>query len=263
MTDLGAAFLTDSHAHLDLDKGRGDLDAVIARARAAGVRRIMTISSSLSDPPHIVAIARSLDETWAAIGVHPHEAKGLDDARAAEIRKLATDAKVVAIGEIGLDYHYDHSPRDVQRDAFRAQVRLAHEVGLPIVVHSREAEDDTASILEEERASELGGVIHCFTSRPVLAERALAMGFCVSFSGIVTFPTSQDLRDVAATIPLDRLLIETDAPFLAPVPHRGKTNEPAFVRETAKTLAAVRGTTLEDLARVTSENFERVFLRGR
>lgn len=262
MSGLGASFLTDSHAHLDLDRGQGDLDGLIARARAAGVRRILTISSSLGDPSRVVAIARSLPETWAAIGVHPHEARGFDEARAAEIRLLAADAKVVAIGEIGLDYHYDHSPRDVQRDVFRRQIRIAHDVSLPIVVHSREAEDDTARILEEERAGALGGVIHCFTSRPVLAERTLAMGFCISFSGIVTFPKSQDLRDVAASVPLDRLLVETDAPFLAPVPHRGKTNEPAYVRETAKVIAAARGIPLEELAAATSANFERVFLRG-
>ena len=263
MTGLGGAFLTDSHAHLDFEALACDMEAVVARARAAGVRRIMTISSSLGDPPRVVSLAESLDDTWAAIGVHPHEAAGYDDSREAEIARLSEHARVLAIGEIGLDYHYDHSPRAAQRATFRRQIRLAREAGLPIVVHTREAEEDTARILEEERAGEQGGVIHCFTSSRWLAERCLALGLLVSFSGIVTFPKAQDLRGVAGSVPLDRLLIETDSPFLAPVPHRGRTNEPAFVRVTAEALAALRGVTLEALAAATSANFERAFLRGR
>ena len=266
-SDLGGAFLTDSHAHLTHARlttpelAAVELAAVIARARAAGVRRILNVSSSLGDPPQIVEAARSLDETWAAIGVHPHEAADFTDSHADELRRLASCAEVLAIGEIGLDYHYDHSPRPVQQDVFRSQLRLAREVGLPVVIHTREAEDDTARILEEERADEIGGVLHCFTSTQWLATRALEMGFSISFSGIVTFPKAEDLRDIAMSVPLDRLLIETDAPYLAPIPHRGKQNESSYLRSTAERLASLRGLTLASVAEITSANFERLFLR--
>ena len=265
MGDLGLSFLTDSHAHLPRPSGGAaspDLAGVIERARAAGIRRILNVSAALGDPPDVIETARSLDETWAAIGAHPHEAAGFTDAHAAELRQLATCAEVLAIGEIGLDYHYDHSPRPTQQDAFRRQLRLAREVGLPIVVHTREAEEDTARILEEERADEIGGVLHCFTSNQWLATRCLEMGFSISFSGIVTFPKADDLRSVARSVPLERLLIETDAPYLAPIPHRGKQNEPSFLRSTAERLALLRGETLAALAEATSANFERLFFRA-
>jgi TatD DNase family protein len=255
--------LTDTHAHLHVDLLARDLAGVVARARAAGVRRIMTVSAELGDFERVLRVADEVPDTWAAIGVHPHEAKGFSEPHARALRRLAAHPRCRAIGEIGLDYHYDHSPRDAQQGVFREQVRLAREVGLPVVIHSREADDDTARILEEERAGDVGGVLHCFTSGWALAERGLALGLCVSFSGIVTFKTAADLREVARRVPADRILVETDAPYLAPVPHRGTWPcEPAFVRDTAALVAELRGTTLEELAAVTTANFERTFLRA-
>jgi len=255
-----SARLTDSHAHLDFPQLSDDLDAVLGRARSAGVDRILTVSSTLGDASRVAALAAQLPDTWAAVGVHPHEAAGLRDEHLRELRGLAASAPVVAIGEIGLDYHHDHSPREQQREAFRRQVRLAREVALPIVVHSREAEEDTAVILEEEGAAEVGGVIHCFTSSQALADRCLDLGLLISFSGIVTFRNADALREVARRIPSDRLLVETDSPYLAPVPHRGKSNEPAHVRVVAEAVAALRGETLEALGTATTANFERLFL---
>ena len=221
----------------------------------------MTISSTLGDPARVVAIAEAHEGVWAALGVHPHEASGWTDEREADLRRHAMSARVLAIGEIGLDYHYDHSPRDVQRDVFRRQLRLARELDLPVVIHTRDAEDDTAALLADE-AGPRGGVLHCFTSKAELARRAVELGLLVSFSGIVTFARTDELREVARAVPGDRLLVETDAPFLAPVPHRGQTNEPAFVRITAQRLADLRGVTLEALAQETSANFDRVFRPG-
>jgi len=253
--------LTDSHAHLDHAEDHGELLGVLERARAAGVSRILTVSSRIGDAARIVGLAERLEATWAAIGVHPHEAAAYGDAHEGELRRLASRSKVVALGEMGLDYHYDHSPREQQREVFRRQLRLAREVRLPVVIHSREAEEDTARILEDEGAAELGGVLHCFTSSAGLAERALALGLHVSFSGIVTFPSAAALGEVAASVPLERLLVETDAPYLAPVPHRGKRNEPAFVRATAAHVAKLRGLSVDALAEATNANFERAFPR--
>lgn len=192
-------------------------------------------------------------------GVHPHEAKlwagGIED----ELRGLARDKRIVAIGEIGLDFHYDHSPRDVQRDAFRRQIRLARDVGLPVVVHTREADAECATILEDEKANECGGVIHCFTGGEELARRALALGFFISFSGIVAFPRAEVIQQVARIVPRDRLLVETDSPFLAPPPHRGKRNEPAFVALVARKVAALRGEAIEEVGRAARENFRQLF----
>ena len=197
----------------------------------------------------------------ASAGVHPHEAWLATTATYDELRGLARDRRIVAIGEIGLDFHYDHSPRDVQRDVFRAQVRLARDVGLPVIVHTREADEETAALLEEEGAREVGGVIHCFTGGHDLARRALALGFYVSFSGIVAFPRSETIQAVARTVPQDRLLVETDSPFLAPPPHRGRRNEPAFVVEVARKVAGLRGDTLEAVGAASGRNFERLFGR--
>ncbi|PYQ22404.1 MAG: hypothetical protein DMF79_06060, partial [Acidobacteria bacterium] len=191
----------------------------------------------------------------------PHEAKLGSEAVYDELRGLGKDRRIVAIGEIGLDFHYDHSPRPVQRDAFRRQVRLAREVGLPVIVHTREADQETAALLEDEGAAEVGGVIHCFTGGHELARRALALGFHISFSGIVAFPRADGIQAVAKEVPRDRLLVETDAPFLAPPPHRGKRNEPAFVVEVARKVAALRGTSLEDVATAVGANFARLFGR--
>jgi TatD DNase family protein len=192
-------------------------------------------------------------------GVHPHEAKLADERAYDELRGLARDGRIVAIGEIGLDFHYDHSPRDVQREVFRRQVRLARDVGLPIIIHTREADEETGALLEDEGAGECGGVIHCFTGGRELARRALAIGFHVSFSGILAFPRADVIQAVAREVPLDRLLIETDSPFLAPPPHRGKRNEPAFVVEVARKLADLRGTAVEPIGAAARDNFRRLF----
>ena len=192
-------------------------------------------------------------------GVHPHEARLWTGAIEDELRGLARDKRIVAIGEIGLDFHYDHSPREAQREAFRRQLRLAHDVKLPVIIHTREADEETIAILEHEEAEEIGGVIHCFTGTRELAERTLVLGFCISFSGIVAFPRAEVIQEVARTVPRERLLVETDAPFLAPPPHRGKRNEPAFVVEVARKVAELRGEPVEDVARAALENFGRAF----
>ena len=237
-----------------------DRDDVVARAREAGVETMLIVGGVDEEQGHRRAL-RVADPLGfpASAGVHPHESRLATKAIYDELRELARDRRIVAIGEIGLDFHYDHSPRDVQRETFRRQVRLARDVGLPVIVHTREADAETATLLEGEGAAEVGGVIHCFTGGADLAQRALALGFFVSFSGIVAFPRADGIQAVARAMPLDRLLIETDAPFLAPPPHRGKRNEPAFVVEVAREVAALRGVTVETVGAATKANFERLF----
>lgn len=252
--------IADSHNHIDLSHFDSDRAEAVARARAAGVETFLIVGGVDAGNGHrrAVAIAEELGVP-ASAGVHPHEAKVATEETFDELRALAKDGRIRALGELGLDFHYDHSPRDVQRAVFRRQIRLAREVGLPIIIHTREADAETCDVLEEERADECGGVIHCFSGGHELARRALALGFYVSFSGIMTFPRAETIQEVAKTVPLDRLLVETDAPFLAPPPHRGKRNEPAFVVEVARKLAALRGTTLEEIGRASLENFRRLF----
>ncbi len=252
--------LTDSHCHVDLPQFDADRDELVARARAAGVTRMVIVGGVDADQGHrrALRVAEALGFP-ATAGVHPHEARLADEATWDELRGLAHEGRLVAIGEIGLDFHYDHSPRETQREVFRRQLRLARDVGLPVVVHTREADGETAEILEQEGAAEVGGVIHCFTGGHELARRALALGLHISFSGIVAFPRSEVIQEVARTAPLERVLVETDAPFLAPPPHRGKRNEPAFVVEVARKLAALRGLTLAQVARATSDNAARLF----
>ncbi len=254
----------DSHAHIDGEAFDADRAEVVERARAAGVYAILTVGTG--DPragelERAVEVAERYDCVYAAAGVHPHDAKLFDDAAAERLSKLLrSSARVVAWGEIGLDFHYDHSPRDVQREVFRRQLRMARAADLPAIIHSREADDDTAEILEDEwLGARRAGVLHCFGGGAALAVRAMALGFYVSFAGNVTFKNAEPLRDVARTIPLERLLVETDCPFLAPVPLRGRRNEPAFVVETARRLAELRGTSVEEIGRATSENFARLF----
>jgi TatD DNase family protein len=255
--------LVDSHCHIDMPEFDEDRDDVVARAREAGLVEMLLIGGvdEHAGQRRALDVAERLGLP-ATAGVHPHEARVADEATYDELRGLARDGRIVAIGESGLDFHYDHSPRDVQREVFRRQIRLAREVGLPLVVHTREADAETAEILEQERAAETGGVIHCFTGGLELAKRALAIGFHLSFSGIVAFPRAETIQQVARECPADRLLVETDAPFLAPPPHRGKRNEPAFVVEVARKVAALRGASPAALGETVRLNYARLFRRA-
>ena len=255
--------LIDTHTHLDDARYESDREAMIARAREGGVDTMITIGCDLATSRSAVALAGQYPFVYASIGVHPHEVKHITDGWYDELRQLARENKVVAYGEIGLDYHYNHSDPDLQRRRFREQLQLARELSLPVIIHTREAQDDTIRILKEERASEIGGVFHCFSGDAWLAKDALDLGFYLSFSGILTFQNATMLRDIAKTVPADRLLIETDCPYLTPIPHRGKRNEPAYVKHVAETLAMItsNGNTLtaEDIGRLTSDNARRLF----
>lgn len=255
--------LIDTHTHLDDARYNSDRDAMIARAREAGVETMITIGCDLATSRSAVALAAHYPFVYASIGVHPHEVKHITDSWYDDLRQLARHNKVVAYGEIGLDYHYNHSNPEEQRLRFREQLQLARELKLPVIIHTREAQDDTIRILKEERASEIGGVFHCFSGDAWLAKDALDLGFYLSFSGILTFQNATMLRDIAKTVPADRLLIETDCPYLTPIPHRGKRNEPAYVKHVAETLATItsNGNTLtaEDIGRLTSDNARRLF----
>ncbi len=255
--------LIDSHCHLNYKGLIEDQDAVIARARAAGVSGMLNISTRECEWDAIIATADKASDIWASVGIHPHEADSHAHVDTAKLVAAAAHAKVVAIGETGLDYYYDHSDRAQQRAGFRVHIEAARLTGLPVIVHTRDAEDDTAAILREEMAqSPFTGVIHCFTASADFARIALDLGLYISLSGIVTFNNAKDLQDISATIPEDRLLIETDAPFLAPVPHRGKTGEPAFVANTACKVADLRGVDVETLGAQTSANFFRLFTKA-
>lgn len=254
--------LIDSHCHLDFDTFAPELDAVVERARQAGVGGLLTICTKLSEFEHVRAIAERFDDVWCSVGIHPHEAAS-ETAKAARLVELAQHPKVVGIGEAGLDYFYEHSPREAQRAVFREHIAAARLSGLPLIVHSRDADEETVALLEEgAKAGGLTGVIHCFSSTAYLAERALALGFYISLSGIVTFRKATELQAIARTIPADRLLVETDSPYLAPVPHRGKRNEPAYVADTAAFVATLRGVALEQLANMSTTNFHRLFAKA-
>jgi TatD DNase family protein len=253
--------LIDSHCHLDDEQFNADRDEVIARARAAGVERMLAIGTG-DGPPDLEAgirLAERYEGLLATVGVHPHNAKQAGPDTLPRLRDLLRHPKVVAIGEIGLDYHYDFSPRDVQQSVFIAQMELAREAGKPIIIHTREAWDDTFRLLREHwQPAGLGGIMHCFSGGPEEARQCLDLGFSLSFGGIVTYPKALNVQEAARITPADRLLVETDAPYLAPVPKRGRRNEPAFVVETARKLAGLRGETLEEVASATSRNFERL-----
>jgi TatD DNase family protein len=251
--------LIDSHAHLDDARFETDRDAVLRRAWDAGVRKILTIGNG-QGPDHMgcgIPLAEAHAWVYTSVGVHPHDAAKVQERHYAQIEQLARHGKVIAIGETGLDYYYDNSPRETQREVFRRQLALAKKLNLPVVVHTRDADDDTEAILQQERPAR--GVIHCFTSGDRLADFALEIGFSISFSGIVTFPNAKPLAAIARRIPADRILVETDCPYLAPVPHRGKRNEPAFVADTARFVAGLRGVAVEEFGAMSSANFERVF----
>ena len=254
--------LIDSHCHLDFPDLALQRDAVLARARSAGIGLMVTISTRVRRFGELLEIVDVHDNVFCSVGTHPHHAAEERDVTLDEILSLAAHPKVVAIGEAGLDYHYDHSPREDQERGFRTHIAAARETGLPLVIHARDADEDVARILEEE--TETGAfpfVLHCFTGGPELARRALALGSYISFTGIVTFRNSGALREIAKSVPADRFLIETDAPYLAPLPYRGKRNEPAYVAEVAKVLAAVRGVTPEEIARQTTGNFFKLFAK--
>jgi TatD DNase family protein len=255
--------LVDSHCHLD-PYFQGEVAEVLARARAAGVGRMVTIGVRLSQTPLLFALAEANPEVFCTVGIHPHNAAETPPPEVAELVRLAEHPKAIGIGESGLDYFYDKAPRDAQAESFRRHIRAARETGLPLVVHARDADEDIAAILAEER--ERGGafpfLMHCFSSGPDLARRAVEMGGTISFSGILTFPKSSELRALAAELPEDRVLVETDAPYLAPVPLRGKRNEPALVAHTARVLAEARAVTPERMADITTENFFRLFRKA-
>lgn len=254
--------LVDSHCHLDFPDFAAERDAIVARAREQGIGRMVTISTKVRKFPEILDIARAYDDVFCSVGTHPHYADKEPDVTTADLMKLTNDPKVVAIGEAGLDYFRNNSSVEGQERGFRRHIAAARETGLPLVIHAREADDDVARVLEEETAKgAFPFVLHCFTGGPDLARRGVALGGYVSFSGVITFKKNEALREIAASLPENRILVETDAPFLAPEPFRGKRNEPAFVTNTAKALAAARGTDFDTIARQTTDNFFRLFSR--
>ncbi|HVF36804.1 MAG TPA: TatD family hydrolase [Sphingomicrobium sp.] len=255
--------LIDSHCHLNYAGLAERQDEVLASARARGIAGFLNISTRQSEWGEVVAVAESNPDVWATVGVHPHEADAHPDLGAASLVEAAAHPRVVGIGECGLDYYYDKSDRSAQRERFQAHIEAARQTGLPLVVHTRDAEDDTAEILTREASKGgVSGVLHCFTGSADLARKALDLGFYISISGIVTFKNAKDLQDVAKAVPQDRLLVETDSPFLAPVPHRGKTCEPAFVADTAAFLSDLRDEPLDELAEATRANFFKLFSKA-
>lgn len=254
--------LVDSHAHLDDARFGADRDDVIRRARESGVGRILTIGNGAGpdDMGCGIPIAEAHDEVWTSVGVHPHDAARLEPGHLDLMADLAGHPRVIGIGETGLDFHYDHSPRDVQIDVFRSQVRVAMRLDLPVIIHTRNADSETMAVLDELRPSR--GVVHCFTGGRALAEAALGHGLMISFSGILTFKGGGAIREIARDVPADRILVETDSPYLAPVPFRGKRNEPAYVPRTAAVLAELRGESVESIARQTTANFDALFGRS-
>jgi TatD DNase family protein len=252
--------LVDSHCHLDFPDFASELDAVVARAKAAGIGRIVTISTRVKKHAQVLAVAEKFPQMFCSVGTHPHNAQEEPDVDAAALIALSKHPKIVALGEAGLDYHYDNSPREAQEKSFRQHIAAARETRLPLVIHSRDCDVDMTRILREESGKgAFPAVLHCFTGGRDLAFAAIELGHYVSFTGILTFKRSEDLRAIAKDLPADRIMVETDAPYLAPLPHRGRRNEPAYVVETAKVLAQARGTSLEDVARETTENFFRLF----
>lgn len=253
--------LVDSHCHLDrldLDKLGGDLDGVLDTARRHGVTHMLCVCIDMENVQAVMALAQRYTQVFASVGVHPNE-RDTRDPEARELVRLAESAKVVAIGETGLDYHYGKGDLNWQRERFRRHIRAARESGKPLIIHSRDAREDTIRIMREEGAREVGGVMHCFTEDWTMAEHAMELDFYISFSGIVTFRNADALREVAQRVPLERMLVETDAPYLTPVPYRGKSNQPAYVRHVAERIAELRDESLESIARTTTDNFFNLF----
>jgi len=255
--------LIDSHCHLDFPDFGDELDEVVARAGRAGISHMVTISTHVTKFPQVKAVAERFDNIYCTVGIHPHQAATEPEISVDELTDMASHPKVVGIGETGLDFFYEHSPRDIQERQFRTHIDVARNTGLPLIVHTRDADTDTIRILEEEYAKgAFPGLIHCFSASQELADRMVAIGMYISFSGIVTFKKADELRDVVANVPEDRVLVETDSPFLAPIPRRGKRNEPAFTAFTAAKVAEVRGITPSALAGLTTANFKRLFTKA-
>lgn len=254
--------LVDSHCHLDFPDFAGQTDAIVARAVENGVGMMQTICTHISKFSQVLAVAERYGNVYASVGIHPHEA-GVESVTTEELVAHAQHPKVIGIGETGLDYFYEHSPREKQQQSFRIHIAAARETGCPLIVHSRDADEDTVEILADEtKKGVFPFLIHCFSSGDFLAQRSLELGGYISLSGILTFKKSEDLRRIAKDVPLEKCLVETDAPYLAPVPHRGKTNEPAFTRHTAECLAELKGISYDEVARVTTDNFFRLFTKA-
>ncbi len=251
--------LVDTHAHLVSEAFAGDCDETIDRAKGAGVSAVVCVADGVESSESSIALAARREEVWATVGIHPHQAGSAPDDVTTALSRLCTEPRVVALGEMGLDYHYDFAPVADQERVFREQLRLAGELNLPVVIHNREADHDVIRILRDERAERFGGVLHCFWSDWKTAEAALELGFYLGVGGPVTFKRSQDLRKILERVPLDRLVVETDSPYLAPVPNRGKRNEPAYVAESARALAEVKGVAFEELAAITTANATKLF----
>lgn len=256
--------LVDSHCHLDYIECDGGLDDAVVRARESGVCTMVTICTKITEFAKVIRIAEKYHDVWCTVGIHPHEVEREPAVSRAELVSLAQHPKVVGIGETGLDYFYEHSPRSAQQRSFLIHIEAARETGLPLVVHTRDADPDTIEILAREQATgQFAGLIHCYSTSPQMAEKAIEMGFYISLAGILTFKRSDELRNTVTELPLDRLLVETDSPYLAPVPKRGKPNEPAFVVYTAAKLAEIRELAPADIARITTDNFYRLFSRAK
>ncbi len=256
--------LVDSHCHLDFADFADELDDVVGRAHEAGVSVMQTICTRITKFDEVLALARRYDGIYCSVGIHPHNVADEPAIETADLVARSVDDKVIGIGETGLDYHYDHSPRDAQRECFRCHIAAARETGLPVIVHTRNADRDTADILADEMGQgTFSGLIHCFSTGRELAERALELGLYISISGIATFNKAEELREIVRDVPLERLLVETDAPYLAPAPKRGKRNEPAFVVHTAERVAEVKGISAEALAAATTANFFALFTKAR
>jgi TatD DNase family protein len=252
--------LVDSHCHLDFPDFAEELPDVVARAHDAGIGILQTISTKMTTFPNVLGVAEQFDNVYASVGIHPHEVEKEEKITTAELVEKAQHPKVIGIGETGLDYFYEHSPRELQQASFLEHIGAARETKLPLIIHTREADEDTMQILRDEQAKgAFPGLIHCFTSGRGVAEGAIELGMYVSISGIVTFKSAKDLQEIVKDLPLERLLVETDAPYLAPVPQRGKTNEPAFTRHTAEFLAELKGISFEEVAEVTTRNFLELF----
>ena len=251
--------LVDSHAHLDGRQFANDLDETVERATENGISHILTIGCDLESSANSIAVAEKYENIFAAVGVHPHDATEINADTLAKLCSMLSHPKVVALGEIGLDYYRDRSPRDIQRNAFRQQIRLAKEVGKPTIVHDRDAHDEVVQILKEENAAKVGGVLHCFSGDLEMAKQCLELNFYLSFTGTITYPKNEPIRGIIKEIPIDRMLVETDCPYLSPQKFRGKRNEPAYVRYTAEKMAEIKGLSIEDVARVTSRNCHDLF----